>query len=311
MEEQKTKFFSGFFWALGPIDNLGSMARREDLPADLIDGLDITAVTPVSGGDIASAYRLDTADGPVFCKVRFDGVGMFQREASGLTKLRDHAPAEISVPEVLAVSDQGLVLEWIDESRRRTASSEDEFGRGLAAIHQVTNDAFGVVDDFSTIRHGTIPIDLEPYDDWPEHYVNHRCRPLATEAIRRGALDSRALELLDRCDAKRDDLCGPVEPPALLHGDLWAGNRVIDAVGHNWLIDPSCQWGHREYDLAMMQLFGGFGDRCFTAYDEVFPLDAAWGERIEWYQLGPMLAHAVMFGSGYGTGAMAILRRYA
>ncbi len=104
-----------------------------------------------------------------------------------------------------------------------------------------------------------------------------------------------------------DELCGPPEPPALLHGDLWAGNRMIDRDGANWLIDPATYWGHREVDLAMMRLFGGFGGAAFDAYAEAHPLAAGWPERVEWYQLVPLLVHAILFGGSYGRAAMAVL----
>jgi fructosamine-3-kinase len=86
---------------------------------------------------------------------------------------------------------------------------------------------------------------------------------------------------------------------------------LVDVRDSNWLIDPAVYWGHREVDLAMMQLFGGFGASTYEAYDEVFPLAAGWRERVEWYQLPPLLVHAILFGGSYGPAALAVLRRYA
>ena len=60
-------------------------------------------------------------------------------------------------------------------------------------------------------------------------------------------------------------------------------------------------WGHREVDLAMMQLFGGFGADAFAAYDEVHPLADGWRDRVAWYQLVPLLVHAILFGGSYGA----------
>jgi fructosamine-3-kinase len=102
----------------------------------------------------------------------------------------------------------------------------------------------------------------------------------------------------------------PDEPPARLHGDLWAGNRLVDASGRSWLIDPAAHGGHREFDLAMMDLFGGFGDDCFAAYNEVFPLAAGWHERIALHQIAPLVVHAIKFGGGYVPAALAAIEQY-
>ena len=91
------------------------------------------------------------------------------------------------------------------------------------------------------------------------------------------------------------------EPAARLHGDLWAGNRVIDTKGESWLIDPACHGGHREFDLAMMQLFGGFAPEVFAAYDDEYPLTPGWQDRVPLHQLAPLVVHAIKFGGGYGS----------
>jgi fructosamine-3-kinase len=100
------------------------------------------------------------------------------------------------------------------------------------------------------------------------------------------------------------------EPPARLHGDLWAGNRLVDTAGSSWLIDPAAHGGHREFDLAMMRLFGGFGDECFAAYEAVSPLAAGWADRVPLHQIAPLVVHAIKFGGGYVRGATAAIERY-
>lgn len=96
-----------------------------------------------------------------------------------------------------------------------------------------------------------------------------------------------------------DQLPVPVEPPARLHGDLWAGNRLVDSDGQNWLIDPAAHGGHREFDLAMMLLFGGYSTACFTTYHEQHPLADGWERRVPLHQLAPLAVHAVKFGGNY------------
>ncbi|MFT4201143.1 fructosamine kinase family protein [Gordonia sp. (in: high G+C Gram-positive bacteria)] len=281
-----------------------------DLPAELVDGLGVRDATPVSGGDIARAYRLDTPDGPLFLKWRPDATpDLFEREAAGLRALRAHR-GDLGVPEVLRESPSGLVLEWI-EGGSPTAVTEADLGRGLARLHRTTGDHFGSLDDALAGYLGSAEVDLTPTADWPRVFVGRRVIPLIDRGIEQGVVAPEARELIDRLAPRAADLCGPAEPPALVHGDLWAGNRMVGVGGRNWLIDPAAHWAHREIDLAMMMLFGGFGPECFAAYDEEYPLADGWRDRIRWYQLPPLLVHAILFGGGYGASAVGVLRHYA
>jgi len=103
---------------------------------------------------------------------------------------------------------------------------------------------------------------------------------------------------------------GSDEEPARLHGDLWAGNRIIDRSGQSWLIDPAAHGGHREFDLAMMQLFGGWAEDAFAAYDEATPLAAGWRDRVGLHQLAPLAVHAIKFGGGYVRATGETAQRY-
>jgi len=280
----------------------------ESLPSDLIDGLRVRSARPVSGGDIARAYRLETPDGTLFLKWRPQAApGLFEREALGLRALRAHASG-LGVPQVLRSSPSGLVLEWI-EAGPGSAGADEDFGRALAGLHRTAGPAFGALDGGRTGYLGSQPVDLTPTGDWPEFYRDRRLRPLMRRAVELGRLPESAMGLLESLDAR--ELCGPAEPPALVHGDLWAGNRMVDVRGRNWLIDPASFWAHREVDLAMMALFGGFGAGAFAAYDETFPLADGWRDRVDWYQLAPLLVHAVLFGGGYGRRALAVVQSYA
>ncbi len=107
---------------------------------------------------------------------------------------------------------------------------------------------------------------------------------------------------------KIDELAGPPEPPARIHGDLWSGN-VLWSGGKGWLIDPAAHGGHRETDLAMLALFGApYRDEILAAYDAVTPLAAGWRARVPLHQLHPLLVHACLFGEPYGAQAGAAAR---
>lgn len=278
------------------------------LPPELVDGLDVTRVTPVHGGDIARSYRLETPDGPLFAKTHPDPKpSMFEREAAGLRALR--SAGAVAVPEVVRETPSGLVLEWIDVGGR-TPEADRAFGAELADLHRVSGPHFGGLDGAPGGYLGSQPVDLTPAETWPEFFVDRRLRPLTRRAVELGRLEAVAVTLADRLAERAGELCGPAEPPTLLHGDLWAGNRVVDVEDLNWLVDPAVYWGHREVDLAMMQLFGGFAASTFEAYDEAFPLAPGWRDRVGWYQLPPLLVHAILFGGSYGPAALDVLRRY-
>lgn len=271
----------------------------------------------VHGGDTAAAFCLDLADGRrVFAKTHAAAPPhFFTTEANGLSWLR--AAAAVAVPEVLAVSDgdpdaspptpNHLVLEWIDEGRP-TATTEADLGRALAALHHATPTTFGRDDRRTT---GSRALPNEPCTDWATFYATQRLAPLARLARDAGSLPASTLATLDRLDADRlRQVGGPAEPPARLHGDLWAGNRLVGSGGRSWLIDPAAHGGHREFDLAMMRLFGGFGVECFTAYDEVHPLAPGWADRVPLHQIAPLVVHAIKFGGSYGPSATAAIARY-
>ena len=277
------------------------------IEADL--GSPVTRATPVRGGDVAASYAVDLDDGRrVFAKTHPAAPpGFFTTEATGLSWLR--AAGAVAVPEVLAVSDDApnrLVLEWIDEGRSR-ANTEPDLGVGLARIHQAGAPAFGREDRRST---GSRGLPNEPCATWPEFYATNRLLPLARLAREGGVLAPQTIADLERL-ASRLPEWDTGEPPARLHGDLWGGNRLVDARGRSWLIDPAAHGGHREFDLAMMRLFGGFDSACFDAYAEAYPLAPGWEGRVALHQIAPLVVHAIKFGGGYVGSATAAIARYA
>jgi fructosamine-3-kinase len=283
-----------------------------DLRAALERALDarVSRATLVQGGDVAISYAVDLDDGRrVFAKTHPGAPPeFFTTEATGLTWLRD--AGALPVPEVLAASDDPpnhLVLEWIDEGRAR-ATTERDFGAGLARLHLAGAPGFGRQDRRST---GSRGLPNEPCATWAEFYATNRLLPLARLARRSGALPDAAIDGLERLAPLLERFGGPAEPPARLHGDLWAGNRLVDAAGQSWLIDPAAHGGHREFDLAMMRLFGGFGADAYAAYDDVHPLAPGWEDRVALHQIAPLVVHAIKFGGHYAGAAATAIGRYA
>jgi len=281
-------------------------ALRRAIEAEL--GTRVARAEPVHGGDVALAHAVELGDGRrVFAKTHPSSPpGFFTTEARSLEWLR--AAAAVMLPEVLAVSDDPpnhLVLEWIDEGRARP-NTERDLGVGLARMHRAGAPAFGREDRRST---GSRGLPNEPCGTWAEFYAENRLWPLARLAREGRALSSSTIADLERL-AGRLESFDTGEPPARLHGDLWAGNRLVDVDGRSWLIDPAAHGGHREFDLAMMRLFGGFADTCFAAYVEVYPLEPGWEGRVALHQIAPLVVHAIKFGGGYVGSATAAISQY-
>lgn len=268
----------------------------------------------VGGGDINEAWHVELADGSeAFVKTRVDAAPQeYALEAAGLSWLAE--PGALGVPRVIEVAQEYLVLEWIEQGRSSAAGAE-HLGRGLATVHAAGAPVFGdpgfARDLGVQARIGSLRLPNDPSPDWPSFYAERRLLPLARIASERDALAMDGVAAVERVCERLPDLCGPAEPPARLHGDLWSGNVLADVDGRPWLIDPSAYGGHREVDLAMLRLFGAPSERVFYAYEEVAPLADGWEERVGLWQLLPLVVHAVLFGGSYRSAAERMALRYA
>jgi fructosamine-3-kinase len=215
-------------------------------------------------------------------------------EAAGLRWL---AAAGARVPAVLEDGADRLVLERVPAGTL-TAAGEEELGRMLAGLHRAGAPRFGSLPAPGPFFVGRCELESPESDDWNDYYLQHRCLPLADRV---GLSAEVARVVVD----------APVEPAARLHGDLWTGNVLADQDGRPWLIDPAAYGGHREMDLAMLDLFGRIPERTIRAYEEVAPLADGWRERIPLWQLFPLLVHAVLFGGGYLSQSRELARRLA
>ncbi|MFN0090984.1 MAG: fructosamine kinase family protein [Acidimicrobiales bacterium] len=273
-------------------------------------GSPVASAVPVAGGSINRAARVTLGDGrPVFVKHSRDApAGAFAAEAAGLAWIA--AAGAVSTPAVLAVGDHAdppfLALEWIDRDPRAGGRGE-EFGRALAALHAAGAATFGAAAENWI---GPLPQPNAPAATWAEFYGARRLAPLARRAIDCGLLPASFAAAIERLRARLPQLAGPPEPPARLHGDLWSGNAMLDAATGPVVIDPAAYGGHREIDLAMMRLFGGFPAAAFAAYAEAAPLAPGHEERVALWQLYPVLVHVCLFGGGYTRQAQAIVSGY-
>ncbi len=273
----------------------------------------IQSVTPVSGGCINHGARLDV-EGPASFFLKWNASappGMFEAEADGLEALRAREALRVPLP----VSRGGgpgvpawLLMEYVP--RGRAASGFDErLGRGLARLHQPLDDDFGWPRDNWI---GSLPQDNTPDSSWASFWRERRIVPQLERAREGGYLsgpDGRTLDdLVDAIPRALSDVAGV--KPVLLHGDLWSGNVYPGGEGEPVIIDPATYRGHAEVDLAMTELFGGFGQTFYAAYDEVAGISEAYRVyRRELYQLYYLLVHVNLFGSGYESGSVRAAKR--
>jgi fructosamine-3-kinase len=256
----------------------------------------------LGGGDINEAFSVTLADGRrVFVKSnRRAAPDMFEAESHGLAWLAE--VNAIRVPRVLAVgsgADAFLALELIEPARSTARAFDEHLGRGLATLHRAGAPGVGLE---RSNYIGSLPQSNRSHGTWAEFYRAERLAPMIARAFDRGDLSKPLRAKLDLVLERMEVLIGPAEPPSRLHGDLWGGNLHRDCDGEPVLIDPAVYGGHREIDLAMMRLFGGFSEKVFDAYAEAFPLADGAPDRVPLYQLYPLLVHVNLFGSSYTSG---------
>lgn len=264
----------------------------------------------IGGGCIAHARMVRLADGrKVFVKSQTDHA-MFRAEAMGLAELAK--TNAFAVPKVLMYDREMLVTEFVEQGNRPTNFMED-FGRRFALLHQFTGMSFGFVED--NFIGSTPQQNIATPDErlnWVSFFFNKRLLFQFRLAERNGFADERFRSLFGIIEDKISTLIDlSDEMPSLLHGDLWAGNFVINLRGEPVLIDPAVYYGNREADLAMPLLFGRFSAGFYSAYNEVFPLKAGWEYRQNLYKLYHILNHLNIFGSGYYSQALELMRFYA
>ena len=279
----------------------------------------IERVVEVGGGCINNGARLDTDVGTsLFLKWnRAAPAGLFEAEADGLVALA--APRALRVPTPLAWSDPSergsdaswLLMEHVRSGRPSTAA-EERLGAGLAAIHAskppgppgAAGAAFGWHRDNWI---GSLPQANLPLPSWADFWRERRLRPQLERARSEGFLADRSLDRVLELTAEG---LADVTRPELVHGDLWGGNWMAAEEDEPVLIDPAVHLGHGEVDLAMSELFGGFGARFYAAYRDAHGISDAYDAyRRDLYQLYYLLVHVNLFGASYESGSLRAARR--
>ncbi|REJ80167.1 MAG: ketosamine-3-kinase [Bacteroidetes bacterium] len=257
----------------------------------------ILHIYEVSGGCINRGQKLETTAGNFFTKTNSEArfPGMFEAERKGLELLK--STGTINLPDCLmsGVWNQQsfLLLEFIEAGKRKQDYWE-KCGRQLANLHKHSQDKFGL-DHNNYI--GSLQQTNTYSKSWTEFFLEERLMKIGQDLI------SPYYDLL----RKRIEEIVPHEKPALLHGDLWNGNLLTGPEGEAYFIDPSVYYGHREMDLAMTELFGGFPSEFYASYNEAFPQNPGFKIRRDLYNLYPLLVHVKLFGVGYAQQVKSIL----
>ncbi len=272
-------------------------------------GLNVHRYEQVHGGDINETYCLFTSQGKYFLKVN-DEIrypGMFQKEATGLDLLRKHCT--LIIPKVIktGVCDgrQYLLMDWLEKTAAKTRMWED-FGSGLAMMHKQPQSYFGLNEDNYI---GSVRQTNTSHNEWHSFYSESRIIPLVRILFDAGSFSSKDVDNANSLCKNLKEIF-PAELPSLLHGDLWAGNFLIASPGDAAIFDPAVYFGHREMDIGMTKLFGGFDQRFYNAYNETYPLETNWERRLPIAQLYPLLIHAILFGGHYISTAGAIIKQF-
>ena len=275
----------------------------------------VRSVRPVGGGDVSRAARVETAGGPVFAKWgRGDASRTYASEANGLALLHSAArqsSADVVVPQPLAVVPEtdglaGLVLPWV-EPAAPSPSDWRRAGAGLAALHGVDAGARYGLDADNWI--GSKPQRNGHFSVWPEFFGERRLLAQAETVRQSGAWDGAWDAPLARLVARLPELLPEAPPRSVVHGDLWAGNALGTDGGAVALIDPAVYVGHREVDLAMTELFGGFPPAFYDGYRDAWPLEPGYPERREVYNLFHLVNH-LTHGASYRQPVERTLRRF-
>lgn len=289
-----------------------------ELPDALYDVLEDELADPVvshvamGGGCIANACRIETEARSYFLKWgRGEVAETFPAEAAGLGAL-SCTDSPLRIPTVVACRPMRgetpgfLVLEWINSGRKGLRFWES-FGAGLAVLHEHAADRYGFEQNNFI---GRLPQDNTWSTSWPRFFRRRRLAPQVRMARERGGWQAGWDAPLDALYHRLPELLPARPTPSVVHGDLWSGNVMVTALGTAALVDPAVYFGHREVDVAMTELFGGFDEAFYEAYRATAPLEAGYERRRDVYNLYHLVNHLNHFGRRYAGSVEAILQAF-
>lgn len=272
-------------------------------------GTEIISAKNVAGGSINQAFQIQTVDNSFFLKLNSNSQAfeMFESEVKGLNLLRK--AGTVAIPEVISLQKVDgfsfLILEFITPAYRQKGFWEN-FGQQLAHLHKDSNDRFGL--DHNNFI-GSLPQRNNQHSNWIEFFISERLNPQIELANLSNRLQVTDIQDFESLYAKLPSILS-CEEPSLTHGDLWSGNFIVGQDNIPYIVDPAVSFAHREMDLAMTKLFGGFEFPFYQSYQEVFPSPPGLSDRIAIYQLYYLMVHVNLFAGGYINSVRTILRKF-
>lgn len=254
------------------------------------------------GGDIAdvSLLTLENHTKIVAKRPRTDQPDTTAVEAHMLHHLAQNS--ELPVPKVLLQSTGLLVLGYVPHrGNADPAAAAENIADHIATLHRVRptepHPYYGHTQDTFI---GPLPQINTPSENWARFFAEQRLMTMARSCLNTYRFDEATFARIEMLASKLGDLL-PAQPhSSLLHGDLWAGNILIDGNHAAAFIDPAISYGHREMDLAFIDLMGGLTSDFFDRYHANYALEPDFHqERKALYQLWPLLVHVRLFGGGY------------
>ena len=262
----------------------------------------------VGGGSINTTYKISAKNYNYFVKANDKTVfeNGFNEEILGLQFLKANGAI---TPKITIEGNFNnkiyLVLSWIDSAVETTQFWEN-FAHQLADLHQHKEIQFGL--EYTNFM-GQLPQKNTFCNDFETFFIENRLKPQVKLGFDTGALQTKELRLFESLYQQLPSIF-PTEKPSAIHGDLWSGNFIATANNKAVFIDPAVHYGHREVDLAMSLLFGGFSNTFYTTYNKVFPLQKGFNNRKDIYNLYPLLIHLNMFGKSYLQSIKTIVSQF-
>lgn len=262
----------------------------------------------VGGGSINKAYKISSKTISFFIKINTIHVfeNGFAEEVCGLQFLKENSAL---IPEIICSGSFKehifLVLEWI-ESGNKNKIFWRNFAKQLAKLHQQKGSLFGLESD----NYMGELIQKNSYNSsFSDFFIENRLKPQIKLAIDNRLLQPKTIHQFDSLYKHLESIF-PKDEPCAIHGDLWSGNFICNLKEQVVLIDPAVYYGHREVDLAMTTLFGGFSSDFYKFYNEIYPLEKGFKIRKDIYNLFPLLIHLNLFGSSYLGSIEAIITKF-
>jgi len=271
-------------------------------------GLKLKHIKPISGGDISTAYKIETDSNNFLLKTNShpDALKMFMSEKEALTTISETKTiATPKVYECYSINNQAFLLLQYIESKHPEPNDFKVFASYLAQLHSISSTSFGL-SNHNFI--GSLHQNNTTHNNWWDFYIKERLLPQLNLAYSKGLLNANEIPTQQILKSVCCLLFEGVKP-SLLHGDLWSGNYLISKSGIPFLIDPAIYFGHSEVDIAMSKLFGGFSPEFYEEYYKRIPRDHFTDRRIELYQLYYLLVHLNLFGKSYYSNVKNILNR--